>query len=210
MIDLRAPWIEWPRVAVSMNPVKGVSDDFVWFCDLAIARQDPGRKPSVVSWRIRNEGRAFKASEAILYQTVGCDSGYLRQAVLFREIVPEIQLYARDALPIAVSPKICRPLLHAEVRRVERQMKERVDRSGVFLIREASRWLDLGFLRLKGRVLPMFGGTSVPIVERVEEALRRVDSITKAMGADPTIGVPALLDWQDDLRRDPNRSGAKP
>lgn len=194
---LSRPWVEWPQIAVTLNPIKGLSDEYQWFCDLALARRESGKKLSVASWRIRNEGRPIKGREAILFEVYG--PRYFERSRRFPDVVDEVLLFAHGALPIAVSPSICKPLLLSEARRTERERGEKLDRTDVFLLREKSRWVDLAFLRRRAGA-PAFSGLSDRPENRVVEALVRFDSLALSLGIDRSMTVPQLLDWQDTLK----------
>lgn len=195
---LSRSWVEWPQVAISLNPVKGLSDEYQWFCDLALARREPGKRSvTVVSWRIRNEGRPIRGREAILFEVGG--PLYFEQSRRFADVVDEVLLFVRGALPIAVSPGICKPLLLSEARRSERESGERLDRTDAFLLREKSRWVDLALLRRRAGA-PAFSGLSDRPDSRVVEALVRFDALAGALAIDRSMTVPQLLDWQDTLK----------
>jgi hypothetical protein len=196
LLDL--PWGRWPQVALTLNPVVGQSDNYSWFCDIALARRDPpDRRVEIWSWRIRNEGRGFKGREALLFHGTG--PRYFESAAFFKDVVDEIAQIAKGALPVAVSPGICKPLLLAEIKRAERDLERDVDRDRVYLFRPGSRWVDLALWRRKAEGRP-FSGLAASVEARVSEALTRLPELQTELGIDPTLTVPALLDWQESLK----------
>jgi hypothetical protein len=198
------PWTEWPLVAVSLNPIKGWQPDYYGFCDLCIVRQEPGGAREVVlDCRVRAmplKGDAlrclgeFTAAETVRFDLVGW--GYQRVARDLPDVLQAVAFGCKDALPVAVNPKLCRRLLHRAVR-VNEGMGHHLNKSGVFILREKSRWIDLGLWKVG--TSQSFSGLRVSPAERVTEALDALPLLANTLGAHPDWSVSQLFDWQERL-----------
>jgi len=136
----------------------------------------------------------FTAAETIKFDLVGWR--YQQAAREMGDVLDTLCFGVKGAIPVAVNPKLCRKLLHKQVR-LEEGQKHRFQKDGVYMLRERSRWIDLGAWR---RAVPQsepFSGLAVSPRARVIEALDRLPALAQAIGADPFSTTSELLDWQE-------------
>lgn len=191
MID--RPWVEWPRVAISMNPIRAWHQEHYGFCDLALVRREPDGSTEQFSWRIRQAD--FNADETLRYSIIGWD--YQREAVEYEEVAVTVADVARGALPVALNATLGRKLMLLATRRAESRLRARVDRTGCFLLRERSRWVDLARWKRAAGV-ETWGHAPTPTA-RAHGALAAMDAWAERLGVDRAWTVPRLLDWQEVL-----------
>jgi hypothetical protein len=199
-------WTEWPIAAVSLNPIKGEQRDYYAFCDIAVVLQLPsGIRETVVEARTRcltrwGEHRCigdFTAAETVRFDLVGWR--YIQAAREVRGVLEAICFGVKGAIPLAVNPALCRKLLHKAVRVEEGPKRDLFDKEGVYMLRERSRWIDLGRWRRAVPQAEPFSGFTLSPMGRVVEALDRLPTLAQAVGADPFSTVSELLDWQERL-----------
>jgi hypothetical protein len=199
-------WTEWPIAAVSLNPIRGEQRDYYAFCDICVVLHHPtGIRETVVDCRTRCLTRwgehkcigDFTSLETERFDLVGWR--YLQAAREVRGVLETICFGVKGALPMAVNPALCRKLLYKAVRLEEGPKRDLFDKDGVFMLRERSRWLDLGrWRRAMPQAEPFSGLKATPLV-RVHEALDRLPIYSAALGTDPFSTVSELLDWQERL-----------
>lgn len=204
---MNQPWTEWPIAAVSLNPIRGEQRDYYAFCDICVVLQLPsGVREVVIDCRVRCLTRwgehkcigDFTAAETVRFDLVGWR--YIAAAREVRGVLETICFGVKGALPLAVNPTLCRKLIHKAVRTEEGPKRELFDKRGVFMLREGSRWIDLG--RWRRAIVPQpepFSGLKATPHARVIEALDRLPIYAAALGADPFSTATELLDWQERL-----------
>jgi|GEM_PF-3458897 len=193
-------WHEHPIAGVSMNPIKGSLFDYYGFCDLAVLVQRPGgHVETIVDCRTRVAVSPllgnFTDAETVRFKIIGFS--YATEAVPVLGTLKTICMGTRDCVPVAVNSRLCSKLLHRAVRLDEGQ-GHKFDKKGVFMLRERSRWIDLGLWRLNAGA-ERFSGTSITPKERVLEAIDRMPKLAIALGIDPSWTLSELLDWQEKL-----------
>ena len=197
-------WTKVPLAGVTMNPVRGPNKAHYGFVDLCVLLRRPdGSTETVVDCRTRardnpNQLGEFTADETERFRINGF--AYAQNAHRVAPIISTISAYTRNTLPVSANPSLCRKLLCNAARLTGAP----VDNAGVFLLRERSRWIDLGLWRLnaKERQLPgaePFSGLLLPPKERVEWMFARLPALASSLGVEPDWSVKQLLDWQDTL-----------
>lgn len=193
-IDLDRPWVEWPIVGVTLNPIKGEHDTYVSFCDLTMARMEHGGAISYFDTRVKV--RSFRDYETIRFKTIGWD--YHARSRKIEDVLEEVSSFARGAVPAAVNPKLCSGLLHRSVR-MARAGGWSCDMTGLFVLREKSRWIDLGEWRRcaekGGHEVAPFSGLAVSGIDRVTEALRSLHKLAKLVGIKDDWTIRQVLDY---------------
>lgn len=199
---INRPWTEWPLVGVTLNPIKGPHLDYYAFCDLCVLRRTPdGVTETVVDSRVRCLTRwgdvrcigDFTSEETERFDLVGYR--YPAAARPAKDVLEAVCFGARGSLPVAVNPKVCQRLLYKAVR-LEEGAGPVFDRSEVFVLRERSRWVNLGAWMRHAKA-DGFSGLKLAPKPRVVEALDRLPVLAAKLGIDPKWTVKELLDWQD-------------
>lgn len=197
-------WTDVSLAGVTMNPVRGANKAHYGFVDLCVLLRRPdGSVESVVDCRTRardnpNQLGEFTADETERFRINGF--AYAQNAHSVAPIISTLSAYTRNTLPVSANQRLCKRLLCNAARLTGAQ----VDNAGVFLLRERSRWIDLGIWRLNAekRQLPSaerFSGLLLPPRARVEEMFSRLPALAASLGVDPKWSVRELLDWQDRL-----------
>lgn len=197
-------WTKVPLAGITMNPVCGPNKAHYGFVDLCVLLRRPdGSVESVVDCRTRardnpNQIGEFTADETERFRLNGF--AYAQNAHRVAPIISALSAYTKLSLPVAVNESLCKRLLCNAARLTGAQ----VDNAGVFLLRQRSRWINLGLWRFNAeeRRLPSaerFSGLLLPPRARVEEMFARLPALAASLGVDPKWSVKELLDWQDTL-----------
>lgn len=195
------PWTKLPLVGVSMNPIKGPHIDYYSFCDLAVLiRRPDGTIETVVDCRTRclpPDGHTlgnFTAEETLKYNLVGFD--YAQAAKDVGPLLTSIAWASKGCVPLAIHSQVCRALLHRAVR-MEEGRGTTFDKKDAFVLREKSRWIDLGLWRLNSGA-ERFSGALSPR-ERLLDAFDRMPALAKDLRIAPHWTLPELLDFQGQM-----------
>jgi hypothetical protein len=205
-MNLSAPWTECPLVGVTMNPIRGTKDAYHSFVDLCIVRSFNGKHETVVDCRTRASDEdhwlgSFSDREMRQFKLDGMS--YAREAKKVGPILAGLHQFVAGCIPVSANVRLCRDLLCRAARHAE-GAGIRVERTNVFLLREKSRWIDIGLWRrtAERRKLPFaepFCAIDVKPRVRVESMLDRVPLLAKSLDIDPKWTIKELLDWQDEL-----------